>query len=87
MSVCEKDQRTRPNQSGFRLGRGCTDQMHNLCVTLEQRWSFQEATVMCFVGSASAFDSVDRDSLWRIMVVDGALEPDHGVLRANQVEG
>ncbi len=26
---------------------------------------------MCFVDSASAFDSMDRDSLWRIMAADG----------------
>ncbi len=26
---------------------------------------------MCFVDFASAFDSVDRDSLWWIMAVDG----------------
>ncbi len=29
-------------------GRGCTDQMRNLRHTLEQRWSFQQATAMCF---------------------------------------
>ncbi len=45
--------------------------MHNLRRTLEQRWSFQQATVMCFVDVASAFDSADRDSLWRIMAADG----------------
>ncbi len=67
----ERDQRTRPNQSGFRPGRGCTDQMHNLRRALNQRWSFQQATVMCFVYFAYAFDSVDVDSLWRIMAVDG----------------
>ncbi len=67
----ERDQCTRPNQSDFRPGRGCTDQMRNLRQTLEQRWSFQQATVMCFVDFASAFDSVDRDSLWRIMAADG----------------
>ncbi len=54
----ERDQRTQPNRSGFRSGRGCTDQIHNLRRTLEQRWSFQQATVMCFVDFASAFDSV-----------------------------
>ncbi len=44
--------------------------MHNLRRILEQRWSFQQATVMCFVDSASAFDSVDRDFLWQIMAAD-----------------
>ncbi len=44
--------------------------MHNLRRILEQRWSFQQATVTCFVHFASAFDSVERDSLWRIMAVD-----------------
>ncbi len=45
--------------------------MHNLRRILEQRWSFQQVIVMCFVDFASAFDSVDRDSLWRIMAADG----------------
>ncbi len=45
--------------------------MHSLSRILEQRWSFQQATVICFVDFASAFDSVDRDFLWQIMVVDG----------------
>ncbi len=45
--------------------------MHSLRRTLEQRWSFLQATVMCFVDFASAFDSVDRDSLWRIMAAEG----------------
>ncbi len=30
-----------------------------------------QATVMCFVDFASAFDSVDWDPLWRIMAADG----------------
>ncbi len=28
---------------------------------------------MCFVDFAPSFDSVDRDSLWRIMAADGML--------------
>ncbi len=28
---------------------------------------------MCFANFTSAFDSVDRDSLWRIMAADGML--------------
>ncbi len=69
--LSERDQRTRRNQSDFSSGRGCTDEMHNLGRILEQRRSFQQATVMCFVDFASAFDSVNMDSLWRIMAVDG----------------
>ncbi len=65
--------------------------MHNLRRTLEQRWSLQQATVMCFIDFASAFDSVDRDPLWRIMAVDGmprqTHEADQGVLRVDQDEG
>ncbi len=40
---------------------------------------------------ASVFDSVDRESLWRIMAVDGmpplTLEADQDVLRVDQDEG
>ncbi len=45
--------------------------MHNPRRTLEQRWSYHNATALCFIGIASAFDSVDRDSLWRIVAADG----------------
>ncbi len=62
----ERDQCARPYQNGFRPGRACTDQTHNLRCTLEQPWSFQQATVMCFVDFASAFGSVDRDSLVQV---------------------
>ncbi len=61
----ERDQRTRPKQSGFRAGRSCKDLMHNLRWTLEQRCSFQQATVMCFVDFASAFDSVNNGVKYR----------------------
>ncbi|CAE1303322.1 unnamed protein product [Acanthosepion pharaonis] len=33
--------------------------------------AYQQPTVLCFVDFAAAFDSVDRDSLWRIMEADG----------------
>ncbi len=67
----ERDQRTRPNQSSFKPGWGCTGQMHNLRGKLEQRLSFQQASVLCFVDFATVLDNMDRDSLWRIMSADG----------------
>ncbi len=33
--------------------------------------SLQQATAMCFVDFAPAFDSVDRYTIWRIMAADG----------------
>nr|VZI18646.1 unnamed protein product [Spirometra erinaceieuropaei] len=33
--------------------------------------SYQQPTAVCFVDFAAAFDSVDRESLWRIMALDG----------------
>ncbi len=40
---------------------------------------------MCFVDFASAFDSVDRDSLWRIMAADGMLPKLLGLIKAYYV--
>nr|VZI09395.1 unnamed protein product [Spirometra erinaceieuropaei] len=66
-----RDSRTRPNQAGFRAGRGCADQICTLRRILEFRHSYQQPTAVCFVDFAAAFDSVNRESLWRIMALDG----------------
>ncbi|BHF63561.1 hypothetical protein SprV_0200655500 [Sparganum proliferum] len=66
-----RDSRTRPNQAGFRAGRGCADQIFTLRRILEFRHSYQQPTAVCFVDFAAAFDSVHCESLWRIMALDG----------------
>ncbi|BHF71520.1 hypothetical protein SprV_0401457800 [Sparganum proliferum] len=66
-----RDSRTRPNQAGFCAGRGCADQIFTLRRILEFRHSYQQPTAVCFVDFAAAFDSVHRESLWRIMALDG----------------
>nr|VZH98848.1 unnamed protein product [Spirometra erinaceieuropaei] len=66
-----RDSRTRLNQAGFRAGRGCADQIFTLRRILEFRHSYQQPTAVCFVDFAAAFDSVYRESLWRIMALDG----------------
>ncbi|BHF65507.1 E3 ubiquitin-protein ligase huwe1 [Sparganum proliferum] len=66
-----RDSRTRPNQAGFRAGRGCADQIFTLRRILEFRHSYQQPTAVCCVDFAAAFDSVHRESLWRIMALDG----------------
>ena len=67
----ERDQRTRPNQGGFRTGKGCVDQIFALRRTLEHRAKYQQSTIVCFVDFKAAFDSVHRGSLWEIMLADG----------------
>ena len=69
-----RELRTRPSQYGFRPGRGYAGQIFNLRRTLEQRWAYQQLTVLCFVEFVGAFDLVDRGSLWRIMRADGMPE-------------
>ncbi|BHF85772.1 hypothetical protein SprV_1002894400 [Sparganum proliferum] len=66
-----RDSRTRPNQAGFRAGRGCAGPIFTLRRILEFRHSYQQPTAVCFVDFAAAFDSVHRESLWRIMALDG----------------
>ncbi len=65
--------------------------MHNLGHTLEQRWSFQQATVMCFVDFASAFlfrgqglPMADNGGGWNASQTH---EADQGVLLVDQHEG
>ncbi|BHF70677.1 hypothetical protein SprV_0301373000 [Sparganum proliferum] len=66
-----RDARTRPNQAGFRAGRGCADQIFTLRRILEFRHSYQQPTAVCFIDFAAAFDSIHPESLWRIIALDG----------------
>ncbi|BHF75413.1 hypothetical protein SprV_0501850900 [Sparganum proliferum] len=70
-SQAVRDSRTRPNQAGFRAGRGCADQIFTLRRILEFRHSYQQPTAVCFIEFAAAFDPVHRESQWRIMALDG----------------
>nr|VZI21958.1 unnamed protein product [Spirometra erinaceieuropaei] len=68
-----RDSRMRPNQARFRAGRGCADRIFTLRRILEFRHSCQQLTAVCFIDFVPPppFYSVHRESLWRIMVLDG----------------
>ncbi len=53
--------------------------MHNLCRALWQRWSFQQATVVCFEEFASVVDSVGRLN-WLRMECPLIVDSHQGVL-------
>ncbi|BHF72435.1 hypothetical protein SprV_0401550100 [Sparganum proliferum] len=66
-----RDSKRRLNHAGFRAGRGCADQLFTVGRILKFRHSYQKPTAVCVVDSAAAFGSVRRESLWRIMALDG----------------
>ena len=54
-------------QTGFRKGRGITDQIANICWIIEKAKEFQKNIYFCFVDYAKAFHCVDHNKLWKIL--------------------
>ena len=54
-------------QAGFRKGRGTTDQIANICWSIQKAREFQKNIYFCFIGYAKAFDCVDDNKLWKIL--------------------
>ena len=50
-------------QTGFRKGRGITDQIANICWIIEKAREFQKNICFCFIDCAKAFDCVDHRKL------------------------
>ena len=61
------DKLLRNNQAGFRSNKSCTDQISTLRIILEQSAEFNSSTYINFIDYSKAFDSIDRESLWKIM--------------------
>ncbi|RUS68624.1 hypothetical protein EGW08_023614 [Elysia chlorotica] len=68
------DQQLRNEQAGFRKGRGCCDQIFTLRNIIEQCTEWQRQLYINFVDFEKAFDSIHRDSLWRILRAYGIPE-------------
>ena len=62
-------------QAGFRKGRGTRDQIANICWIIEKARHFQENVYFCFIDYSKAFDCVDHNKLWKILLQMGI--PDH----------
>ena len=61
------DETLRENQAGFRKGRSCTDHIATLRITLEQAEEWNSPLIVNFVDYEKAFDSMDRNTLWKLM--------------------
>ena len=61
------DHYLRENQAGLRKVRSCPDQISILIIIIEQSLEWKSSLYVKLIDSEKVFDSVDRDSLWKIM--------------------
>ncbi|XP_005093135.1 uncharacterized protein LOC101857933 [Aplysia californica] len=63
------DEKLQGNQARFRKHRSCVDQIASLCINIEQLLEFEwnSPLVANFIYYEKAFDSVDRETLWKHM--------------------
>ena len=62
-------------QVGFRKGRGTRDQISNIHWIIEEAREFQKNIYFCFIDYTKAFDCVNHNKLWKILMEMGV--PDH----------
>ncbi|KAK3740237.1 hypothetical protein RRG08_054258 [Elysia crispata] len=61
------DGQLRDNQAGFRKNRSCTDQIVALRIIVEQSIEWNSPLLVNFIDFEKAFDSIDRDTLWKLL--------------------
>ena len=62
-------------QARFRKGRGTRVQTANIRWIIEKARKFQKNIYFCFIDYAKAFDSVDHNKLWKILLRCGNTRP------------
>ena len=58
-------------QSGFRRGRGCTDQIFTVRQICEKYLGKGEDVYFAFLDLEKAYDRVDRDAMWNVLRLNG----------------
>ena len=61
------DAKLRDEQAGFRSNRSTIDQIATLRIIIEQSLEWNSPVIVNFLDYEKAFDSIDRDTLWKIM--------------------
>uniref|UniRef100_A0AAV2J1Z3 Reverse transcriptase domain-containing protein n=1 Tax=Knipowitschia caucasica TaxID=637954 RepID=A0AAV2J1Z3_KNICA len=75
------DPHLRDQQAGFRKERSCTDQIATLRIILEQSLEWNSPMYVNFIDYEKAFDSVDRQSLWKLLRHYGVPEKITNIIR------
>ena len=68
------DRHLRDEQHGFRPNRSCADLIFTLRLLTEESREWRSKIYMIFIDFEKAFDSVDRQSLWKILLHYGIPE-------------
>ena len=61
------DEVLRDEQAGFRKDCSCTDQIATLRIIVEQSIEWSSPLYLLFMDFEKAFDSLDREAMWRIL--------------------
>jgi hypothetical protein len=69
-------------QAGFRKGRGTRDQIANLRWLMEKAREYQKEFYLCFIDYSKAFDCVDHQKLWSVLLEMGV--PKHLIILINK---
>ena len=62
-------------QAGFRKGRGSRDQIASIRWIIEKAKEFQKNIYFCFIDYTKAFDCVDHNKLWKILLDGNTRSP------------
>ena len=60
-----------PEQSGFTPKRSTIDRILDIRILTERRREFRQGLLAAYVDLCKAFESVNRDALWRILGLRG----------------
>ena len=55
------------DQCGFGANRGCCDQIFNARIIMQRARKFNVSTYFCFIDLHKAYDSVNRNALWKVL--------------------
>lgn len=80
------DPQLRDQQAGFRKNRSCTDQIATLRIIVEQSLEWNSPLYVNFIDYEKAFDSVDRQTLWKLLRHYGVPEKITTIIK-NSYEG
>ena len=61
------DRKLRDHQAGFRQERSCIAQIITLRIVTEQSLEWNSSLYITFIDFIKVFESLDRDSLWKLM--------------------